>query len=152
MAVRHLHGGGLPLAGVAQARVLVRRHAGLVAPEDLPALAPDLGFDVRVGLFQPGADLLGVLLAGVAARPLGGVAPALEVLAHRPHGHGDAELPGDQVADGTAGPQRGGDAQVAGTVAVNEVLDLASLLVVEAAARAERASGPLVGQGVESLA
>jgi hypothetical protein len=132
--------------------VLVNRHADLIATDNLPTFAPGLGFDVRVSLLQPGAESLGVLLAGMAARPLGAIAPAIEILAHGPHRHVDAELLAHQVTDGTPGPQRGGDAQLGGTVAVDEMLDMAGLLVVECAARAQQTSGPLVGQGVEALA
>src|SRR5262249_23099556 len=72
------------------------------------------------------------------ATPVGGVAPALEVLAPRADRRVDAELLPDQVADGTPGPQRAGDPQFLGALGVDEVLDVAGLLLVEGAARALR--------------
>src|SRR3954451_24698359 len=102
-----------------------------------------------IGLFQPLPYLLGVLLAGVAAWLLRGIAPTLEVRAHGPHGQVDAELLADQVAHGAAGPQGGREAQIFGAGAVEEPLDVAGLLIGQQAPGAEGASGPLLRQRVQ---
>src|SRR5262249_57910464 len=91
----------------------------------------------------PLGDLPGVLVLGVAARRLGRVAPPLEVFADGPHRHVDPALLADQVAHRLAGPHRGGDAQLLGAVVVDQVLDVAGLLVPEGPPRAHRAAPPL---------
>src|SRR3954452_4603569 len=55
----------LPLSGVAPSRLLVGRRASLVAPVDLRTLTGSPLFDRRIGLLQPLADLLGVLILGM---------------------------------------------------------------------------------------
>ena len=93
--IRHLDRRRPPFPRITAPRMLVGRRAGLIAPGDLRILLGCPRFDGRVGLPQPGADLRGVLVAGVAARPLGRVAPALQVLAYGPHRQQDAALDGE---------------------------------------------------------
>src|SRR5579884_1713032 len=50
---------------------------------------PGASFDLRVGFLEPLANFLGVLIVGVALWSLGGIAPAFEILADRPHRHAD---------------------------------------------------------------
>ena len=96
------------------------------------------------------AHLLGILVAGVAAGTLGREAPAPQVQADRPHGQGDPALLADQVADGAAAPQRGGDAPLLGGVAAEQALDEVGLLLGEEAPGTEGAPGAPVGEGVQA--
>src|SRR5262249_42461407 len=86
------------------------------------ALLLGAGLDGRVGLLQPHSHLLGVLVPGVPARPLGGEVPAPEVVAHRPVRQVDVALLADEVPDGAATPQRRRDAQFLGLVRSQQAL------------------------------
>src|SRR2546421_2430047 len=81
---------------------------------------------------------------------LPGITPAFEVFPYRPHGHDDTILLADQVAHGTPRPQRGSDAQVFGGFAVEQLLQVAGLLVAQCASGAEGASRAFVREGVET--
>src|SRR3954447_8495696 len=109
--------------GVAAAVLAGRTHTRLVAPVDLPAFLGRTPFDVRVLLLQPLLDFLGVLLVRLTDRLLRGVAPAVEVLAHRADRQVLFGLLLDQLPDRGAGPQRLLDAQVLGRLGVDEPLD-----------------------------
>src|SRR3954447_18648907 len=85
MVIRHLDRRRPPLPRITTPRMLVGRRARLVAPGDLRILLGRPFFDGRVGLFQPLAHFLGVLVTGMAARPLGGAIPPLEVLPDGPN-------------------------------------------------------------------
>src|SRR5438046_8764050 len=104
VGLRHLDPRRLPRARVALPGLLVGRCAGLVAPVDLRILADGPLLESRVGLLQPRADLLGVLVLGVTARHLGRVTPPPEVLADGPHWHGGPVLIADPIAAGLTGP------------------------------------------------
>src|SRR5207237_9522013 len=97
-------------------RLVVRRHADLVGPEDLGPFLFGTRLNGRVGLLQPLPHLVGVLVTAAAARPLGGEAPAAQVQAHGPYAHAHATPLADQLGDGAARPQRGGDAEVFGLI------------------------------------
>jgi len=58
----------------------------------------------------------------------------------------------DEVADGAARPERGGDAQGFGSVVVDQLLEVAGLRVVEHPAGAGRAAGAVPGQGIPAAA
>ena len=149
---RHVHGRRLPLRRVAAGRVPIRRRADLVGPVDGGPFALGPTLDGRVDLLQPVPHLLGVLVAGVAARPLGREAPATQVEADRPHRQFHGALPADQVGDGAATPQRGGDAQFLGLVGAQQELDVFGLGFGQGAARADGATAAFMGQGVEAAA
>src|SRR5438034_9099123 len=85
MVIRHLDRRRPTLPRIATPRMLVGRRAGLIAPGDLRILLGCPFFDGRVGLFQPLAHLLRILVLGMAARPLGCVIPPLEVLTDGPN-------------------------------------------------------------------
>src|SRR5262249_5662990 len=104
----------------------------------------------RVGLLQPAPDFLRVLLASVAARPLGGEVPAPQVQPDGAHGQGDATLPADQVADGAAVSQPRGAPQCLRAAGPEQLLDTGGLLVGEQAAGAERAARAVAREGIEA--
>src|SRR4051794_22307805 len=121
-------------------------HAHLVAPMDLaPFFLGPFG-DLRIGLLQPLFDLLGVLLARLAKRLLGRVAPATQVLPHGADRQGLAGPLVDQVADGPARPQGTGDARLLGGFAVEYLLNPGPLLLIEQAARALGATRAVLRQ------
>ena len=150
MRVRHVQGRRFPLRRIAPRRLLVRRHADLVAPVDFGPFPLGPRLDGRVGLLQPLPHFLGVLIAGVAARPLGREAPALQIAADGPHRQIEVELLADQVADGAAGPQRRRDAQLLGLVGAQELLEVFGLGVGEGAARTQAGVRCGVGEGVQA--
>src|SRR3954467_970701 len=78
-----------PLGRIALAGVMVGLDTRFIAPVNLCPFFGCLPFHPRIASLQPLADFFGVLVVGVAARPPGGVAPAFEVFAHRPHRHAD---------------------------------------------------------------
>jgi hypothetical protein len=131
-------------------RLLVSRGAGLIAPVDLRAFGGGPPLDYRVGLLQPLADLLGILVLGMAARHLSRIAPPLEVLADGPHGHVDPALLADQIAHSLAGPQGGRDVQVLGVMFVDLLPDAASVIIRERPAGADGAPGPVAGDRIQS--
>src|SRR5208337_1929273 len=141
----------LPLSGVAPSRLLVGRRAGLVAPVDLRTLAGCPPLDRRIGLLQPLADLLGVLILGMTTRHLDRVAPPPEVLADGPHWHVDPKLFADQVGDGPAGPQRRGDPYLLGALLVKDRPEPRRLAVDEGATGANRAAGAFAGEGFHAV-
>src|SRR5271166_1109020 len=139
------------LAGVTPSRLLVGRRAGLVAPVDLRILTGGPRFDRRIGDLQPMADLLGVLILGMTARHLGSVAPPLEVLADGPHRHVDPVLLADQLGDGPAGPQRGGDPHLLGAFFVEDRPQPCRLPVVEGTTGADRAAGAVAWESFQAM-
>lgn len=100
------------------------------------------GGNRRVRFLQPQPHFLGVLIARVAAWPLGREAPARQIAADGALRQFQVVFLADQVADGTAGPQRRRDAEVLGLMAAQEALKVFGLDVGEHATRAHRASTP----------
>src|SRR5215216_4665575 len=123
----------------------------LVAPEDHRLFFLCLPFDVWIGFLQPLADFFGVLVVGMATWLLGGVAPAFEVFANRPHRHQYAILFVDQLAHRTTRPQWRLDAQFGRTVLVNELLNVFTLFICQCSARTQRTSSPLIGKPVQPV-
>jgi hypothetical protein len=89
---------------------------------------------------EPLLAFVGVLAFGMATRPLGGVAPMLEIFAHGSCRQTDSALLEDRVAYGAARPQRRRNPQLLGTVAVDEVLEVMGMLAIEETVGAEWAS------------
>ncbi len=108
--------------------------------------------DGRIGFLQPLPDLFGVLITGVTARPLGREAPALQIPADGPLRQIEIEFLADQVADGTAGPQRRRDAQFFGLMGAYELLEVFGRGVGEGAARTQRAPGAALWQSGHAVA
>src|ERR1019366_9128232 len=150
VSVGHLHRRRLSLPCVADGGMSVRRRARLIAPVDLRLFLLGPLLDGGVGLLQPLAYFFGILILGVAARLLGGVAPALEVLPHGSHRHVDAVLLGDQFRYRLAGPQRRSDPQAFRVLVVEQLLDVGGLLVVESSTRTWGASRAVMGKGVDA--
>ena len=151
VGIGHLDPRRPPLAGVTPSRLLVGRRAGLVAPVDLRILTGGPPLDRRIGDLQPMADLLGVLILGMTARHLGSVAPPLEVLADGPHRHVDPVLLADQLGDGPAGPQRGGDPHLLGAFFVEDRPQPCRLPVVEGTTGADRAAGAVAWESFQAM-
>src|SRR3954468_9785123 len=147
----HFHGRTLSLAGAAITGMVFGRPTDLLGPQDLRLFLLGLGFDGGVGVQQPLLDLVGVLLFGMAAGFLGRVAPAAQVQADAPFGQLDVALLADQVADGSAGPQRVRDAELLRRVKVDTLPDALGLLLGEETAGPEGPTTMTVRQSGESV-
>ncbi len=82
MWLRHLHGGTLAPAGITRTGMVVGLHANLIRPQNLRVVSLGLGLNGRIGILQPLFDFIGILVTRLAGGLFGGVAPALEILAH----------------------------------------------------------------------
>jgi len=147
VGIGHLLPRGFPLRGIAPRRLLVRRHADLVTPVDFGAFLLGPGLDGGVRFPQPLPHLVGVLIPSMAARPLEGEAPPPQIPADGPLRQIEVEFLADQLADGTAGPQRRRDAQSLGLMRAQEALQEIGLRVGEDPARTHGASGAALWQG-----
>src|SRR5262249_45292797 len=106
--------------------------------------------DGRVGLAEPGPDFGGVLVPGLAAGPLGGVAPAAAVRADGPHRPGAGTCAADQSAHGTTRPERRGDTQLFGGRRVDALLEGGGRFGGQGTARTAGAAGAVGGQRVHA--
>lgn len=91
--------------GIASYPVTILCHRRLVGPVDGAVFLLGLLCDQRVNLLHPVLHVQGLLLQGLTGGALRGVAPALQILAHRADRHVDAKLDLDQVMHGPSVPQ-----------------------------------------------
>lgn len=102
------------------ARLVIRTHPSLVAPENRCFLPTSQGADGGVFPFQPAAHRSRILFVGVPQRFLRGKAPAGQIAAYSPDRQPNAKTPLNQILDSFARPEHKGKLELVGAVIGNQ--------------------------------